>query len=332
MNITYLIGNGFDLHLGMNTSPKAFLSHFVEQNKFAADPHAKNLAQTIAMEGIDTWADFEMGIGRHSRHFSDTGSDVEEYLSEVESLERSLADWLRAEDKKITDDVLDEKTSGIISAFADVERLLARDGVYVNNGTGDEEVINFLCFNYTSAFVRALSASARNGIWDNSGHRHELGSIVFPHGTLGSLLVCGVDGPDQIANASWRSNEDIAASVVKETIQRDDNFSFDIDAMDVIDRSDIICVFGMSLGQSDRRWWRRIAYSLMNKSLPLNQLVIFSHEMNGTDLSVPPARRRAKSTVRNLFLTSAEVDEDVRKRVVSSIQAYPTKLLLPDSS
>lgn len=331
MNITYLVGNGFDLHLGMNTSPKAFLSHFVEQGEAGADPHAKKLAQTIATEGIDTWADFEMSIGSHSRHFSDTDSDIEEYLSEVESLERSLADWLRMEDKKVTDNLLDEKTSGIFSAFADVEHLLARDGVYVNNGTGDEDTINFLCFNYTSAFVKVLSKSARSGIWDNSGHSHDLGRVIFPHGTLGSLLVCGVDGSDQIANASWRSNEDVAASVVKETIQRDDNFSFDIDAMDVIDRSDIICVFGMSLGQSDRRWWRRIAYSLMAKNLPLNQLVIFSYEMNGADLSIPPARRRAKSAVRNLFLASADVDEDIRKSVFPSIQAYPTKLLLPDS-
>ena len=179
MNITYLVGNGFDLQLGMNTSPAAFLSHFVESNKDGSNPHAKKLAQTIEVEGIETWSDFEMSIGLHSRHFSGSAADANEYLREIEALERSLGEWLRTEDERVTNELIDEKCVEIFSSFANVRNILAQDGVHVKDQSPGPDTFNFLCFNYTSAFSRSLRRALQRGILDEHDPLCKAGRLVF---------------------------------------------------------------------------------------------------------------------------------------------------------
>lgn len=330
MNITYLIGNGFDLYLGMNTRPKAFLRDFVEKNALTGDNAAAELANYIEAEGIDTWADFEMQLGNHSRHFSNTSQDIDRYLAQVESLETSLYQWLKERDARITDDYLAKKASFVFSSFANIESILSRDGVHVKAKTGPENTLNILCFNYTSALPRAWSTVYETGIVNEAFISFSAGTLILPHGNLETMLVCGVDGTDQITNEGLRDNVNVATSVVKESMQRSDNFSFDIDGMELIRGSDIVCIFGMSLGQSDRRWWKHIAHMLDNDHSPLSQLVIFSHEMNGTNLVIPPIRMRAKNSVRKKFFASAEIGDYLAEKVETSIQAYPTNLILTD--
>ena len=330
MNITYLIGNGFDLYLGMNTSPKAFLKDFVEKNSSGSGAAAAELAKHIETEGIDTWADFEMRLGNHSSHFNNTRQDIDKYLAQVESLETSLYQWLSEEDKKVTDEYLAQKAPTIFSSFANIESILSRDGVHVQDKTGSGNTLNILCFNYTSAFPRAWNTVFETGITNEARVDYTPGALILPHGSLETMLVCGVDGADQITNEHLRENIDVTTSVVKESMQRSDNFSFDIDGMELIRGSDIVCIFGMSLGQSDRRWWEHTAHMLDNDHSPLSHLVIFSHEMNGTNLVIPPIRMRAKNSVRRKFFASAEIGDYLAEQVETSIQAYPTNLILPD--
>ena len=329
MNITYLIGNGFDLYLGMNTSPKEFLSDIIEKNSSGSDAAAE-LAKFIETEGVDTWADFEMQLGNHSSHFNNSSQDIDRYLKQVEALETNLAEWLKKEDGKISDEFLARKAPTIFSSFANIESVLSRDGVHVQDNTGLGDTLNILCFNYTSAFPRAWNTVYETGIVNESHFDITPGALILPHGSLETMLVCGVDGADQITNEQLRNNIDVTTSVVKENMQRSDNFGFDNDGMELIRGSDIVCVFGMSLGQSDRRWWGHIARMLDSVDSPLSQLVIFSHEMNGTNLVIPPIRMRAKNSVRRKFFASAEIGDYLAEQVETSIQAYPTNLILPD--
>lgn len=328
LNITYLIGNGFDLSLGMHTSPRDFLNHFVEEHTNDVNDPAQHLAQTIQEEGIDAWSDFEMAIGRHSSHFHDSPSDVERYLDEVDLLETDLSAWLKEQDEALSNSDLENRAKTIFPAFMNIQQLLAQNGVPLINSQGSADRYHFLCFNYTSAFKRCL-ASYRKGspyetIFDT------LGELITPHGTLETLLVCGVDGPDQIANPSYQSNDEVVSSVVKRGIQQETSFLFDSKGMRLIEQSDIVCIFGMSLGSSDRRWWRQIIDALASASLPLRRLVIFSYEMNGARIDTPPSRTRATNRVRNRFFEAAETPDTLREVLKSAVLAYPDQFLFQD--
>ena len=326
MNITYLIGNGFDLHLGMKTSPRDFLQNFIEENKDSANRAASELARTIQSEGIETWADFEMQLGKHSSHFINTESSINEYLEQVEALEVGLHQWLSKENATVTDDFLEETAWDIFSSFADVESILTADGVHVIDRTGPDDTLNFLCFNYTSAFSRAWEIAAA-GTVATTTRLFRLTGPIHPHGTLGTFLVCGVDGNDQISNNSLRENRRVKEALIKEDMQRADSFNFDLDAMEVIRQSDIVCIFGMSLGHSDRRWWSHIATNLANPSSPLHQLVILSYNLNGANLNIAPSRRRERDKVIDAFICAAEVEDSISSRIRTSIQAFPTSAL-----
>lgn len=336
MNITYLVGNGFDLYLGMKTSPKDFLQGFIEENEQSKNPAAASLAATIKSEGIDTWADFEMGLGKLSQKFSNTEDGVRDYLEQVEALETHLHQWLLAEDERMTNDRLREKADMILSSFTNILPILSKDGIRIQSGQDDEYNLNFICFNYTSTLKRALLSASKKLLSkmempaDSDGRAFTLSSFVQPHGTLDTVLICGVDGVDQISNPDLQENGDVAVSIVKSETQRADNIDFDLEAMRIIDRSNIVCIFGMSLGKSDRRWWQYIANLLISISSPLYKLVIFSYDLNGTNLTVPPARIRKKDRIKEAFLASAETNDAVTNRIKTQIQVFPASAILPN--
>ena len=336
MNITYLVGNGFDLYLGMRTRPRDFLQNFIDENEKSENSAAASLASTIKSEGIDTWADFEMSLGRLSQMFNNTEDDISDYLEQVEALETYLRQWLLREDEKMTDDRLREKADLLLSSFANILPILSKDGIRFQDNPNREYNLNFICFNYTSTFNRILLMASKNllrdmeQLTDRSGREFNLSPLIQPHGTLDTVLVCGVDGADQISNPDLQVNEDVIASIVKGETQRADNYDFDLEAMEIINRSDIVCIFGMSLGRSDRRWWRHIADSLTNIGSPLNRVVVFSYELNGANLTVPPARIKAKNQVRKAFLAAAETGDATNDKIKTQIQVFPASALLPN--
>lgn len=64
MNILYLIGNGFDLNLGLNTRYSDFYRNYVKDA--SSDKDIKKLKETIT-SSIDDWSDMEMALGNFTK-------------------------------------------------------------------------------------------------------------------------------------------------------------------------------------------------------------------------------------------------------------------------
>lgn len=117
MRIAVLVGNGFDLSLGLETSPDAFLAEFVKENvhrddasdnRSAADSHpGERLAKTIAVEGLKAWSAYEEKIGEYSKEYS--LENVEDYFDEIDALQQFLTVWLSGEDERITEEFIKKK-------------------------------------------------------------------------------------------------------------------------------------------------------------------------------------------------------------------------------
>ncbi len=64
MNIVYLIGNGFDLNLGMQTKYEHFYEYYLSNIQNGDSPHIKKLKNTIA-QSKQNWSDLEEALGKY---------------------------------------------------------------------------------------------------------------------------------------------------------------------------------------------------------------------------------------------------------------------------
>ena len=67
MNITFMIGNGFDLGLGMKSSFKDFFAEY-HKNSANKDESIKQLSEHISADE-DTWSYFEKQLGEYTVEF-----------------------------------------------------------------------------------------------------------------------------------------------------------------------------------------------------------------------------------------------------------------------
>ena len=70
MNITYIIGNGFDLALGLCTDYPSFIKHYVDEmpqrvqkGEVRTDSPLLKLCENMK-DNLETWADAERAFGR----------------------------------------------------------------------------------------------------------------------------------------------------------------------------------------------------------------------------------------------------------------------------
>ena len=94
MNITFLIGNGFDVNLGLKTQYTDFYPTYLEANKSLPDESCiKKFCKQI--EGnYETWSDFEKEFGQKAKG---TTQEIGEILTNFNDL---FAEYLSAECSK----------------------------------------------------------------------------------------------------------------------------------------------------------------------------------------------------------------------------------------
>ena len=90
MNITFMLGNGFDINMGLKTSYPEFLRHYLAQPK--KNDVLERFRQSINAE-LPNWTDVEIAIGRCTRDFfGDTAS--EDFMACYDDLYDCLAAYL----------------------------------------------------------------------------------------------------------------------------------------------------------------------------------------------------------------------------------------------
>lgn len=102
LNILYVIGNGFDLNLGLKTSYKDFYDHYhsIESSKKDIDLLKKDLS-----DNYNNWADLELALGSYTEKLE--SSDV---FDEVfEDILQQLAEYLKKQESQFDVKGCDEK-------------------------------------------------------------------------------------------------------------------------------------------------------------------------------------------------------------------------------
>lgn len=272
MTITFLIGNGFDLKQGLHTSYKEFYKWLQGQSDKSTD----HPAWTVFKHDIDPdhefWADLEKALGEYlAKVFSD-----DDAIEIINRLRNELQTYILLQDKSFS--VSDGSRINQADLYNPVRFFPEGTRRQIIKAQGDVEnthlYIRVILFNYTSVFERLIE-------WEGSPKRYDvhgtdssalysktIAEIEHIHGFCDDRgrLAVGVDNKEQIINPILAESPRVCRRYVKD----DFNKCYELDhperCKEWISNSNIICIYGMSLGESDRRWWDCIAHRLKNSN------------------------------------------------------------------
>lgn len=246
MNISFLIGNGFDLNCGLRTSYRDIYEQYIK--KSSGNSQVLSKFKKDLWNDIENWGDFEVAMANHMKEYY-SEEDFLECLRDfvdftVEYLLKEQNALINISDPKICSVISKEMVKSFTEFYTGVTHTL--DGL-----NADHEAFNAIVFNYTSVFDRMYELCYERYPY--------LDKLIHIHGRLeDDDVVMGMDNIDQI-NTIWYS---LSRKGKRAFIKSEFNKQYDIkrltDAENIISDSNIICVYGMTLGESDLRWRNQI--------------------------------------------------------------------------
>jgi hypothetical protein len=321
--ITYMIGNGFDVGVGLDTRYSDFLKYYLGKvSPDAKIQRGKNIIKKQMSINTDTWADMEVALGTLPTLFNAPNVHVTFRLL-YEDIVNELSCYLLAQEQKINfnrfvDLIANDFTSAIIRPYTFLQKEHARGDARPWQQLMEKTVdFAFLSFNYTRVFDQCIDILKRNEARrDNSQavYTKNLNPVVHIHGTLNNKMILGVDGESQIVDADTVQKDD-KTMLIKPQINLELRKKSVTIAESYISSSQIIVIYGMSLGPTDKKWW-----SLLCDWLHANEtrhLIVYVWKKNYIP-AIPGHTLATIQDIRKLFCsysTYGELSDSVFNRI-----------------
>lgn len=283
MQITFLVGNGFDISCGIDTSYESFYRWYVKQP--STNNEIMNFKKDINsyLEGESKrWSDFESGLGQYSQVF--TPETSQGFIDVYEDAHDGIIEYISSERNKFNS-IIDTNTQAALSDgilnFTQELTPSERDTFarLFNNDKANDTIVKFITFNYTDTMDICVNELSKNPLksWQCNGTRKFQVSpkVLHIHGTVDHYPILGVCAEEQFANKELMGCPNISEIVLKSKSVQAMGEHWYSEAESEINNSLIICIWGMSLGETDSIWWYKIAEWL--KANAARQLVIFWH-------------------------------------------------------
>lgn len=288
MNITFLIGNGFDVNLGLKTRYIDFYKYFsslesakdsaaVKKFKKEITEYIKDEVHNTSEDCID-WRDLEVALGKWSKYLNE--DDIDDFHI---SIIDSLKDYLKNEYKYFDPKIFEEH--GILKYLLD-----PISGNFNRNQSNEimsywrqypgPDLINIINFNYTLTIEHLCGIKKKPlQIGTNiAGHTTTLSTIHHIHQTLNDEdILVGLNDVSQIENKVFHNNRHICNLMVKPYTNVMLGTGIDRDCEDIISSTDLFVLFGTSAGITDQKWWKAICNRIKDYNA---RLLYFVHGMN----------------------------------------------------
>lgn len=319
------MGNGIDLGFQLDTSAKACVERYVALRAGTDDPNIQFLIQQMK-KAPEAWADFELGLGDLTMAYEGKSPSLfEEAHYDFATL---LAHHLKEEEARFVEshDVaqLAQAFGEFMVGFPSHLKPMFKTDVesVLGSGPGERRQYQIISFNYTS-IVDKLVASMRTQGKRTFQHPHRgrpvadrLEDVLHAHGTLDEGMVVGVNDESQVASLLYRRDERVLEILLKVRSCLASGHDGPSRALKMIGSSQIICVVGMSLGETDKDYWIKIGETLILN--PNSRLVIFKYARTGSSQTSARTAKKLRE-VQDLFLARASIDEgqhsDLRDRI-----------------
>ena len=289
MNILYILGNGFDIAQNMRTGYDDFYQYLLKEE--SGSDLLQKMKQDIKSDielRRNLWSDMELGFGAFTENV--------ETISELDDLHYEIAEHLQSylktqnqafvptqsQIEKFEQDFINpeirihETDKSVYSKF----RRTIDNGVY----------INVMTLNYTDTLEKllAIKPTSHKKVFNTST---QVMDICHVHGRLNDTIIWGVDNIEQIKNTYFRTQDDVKPFMVK----ADCNLAMKSNRHSICERhikdANLIILFGVSLGDTDMRWWNLIGKELKSRK----NIAIIKHVYRPND--VPPDRKYKMKTV-----------------------------------
>lgn len=286
MNITFLIGNGFDIKLGLKTRYTDFYPTYIASNKNRSEDDSIRKFTDLIAPDYETWADFEMAFAENA---FGTQQDVKEILRDFSD---KFANYLEEQSRlcNYTDENISTKFRDfLINGYKFLEnkdRQLIED-IYAS--VNDNIFISFINFNYTNTLDKLIETYEENNSivlqqysYQNKNYMEFLNSTLNLHGTLNDSIIIGIDSIKQLSDENLNNDDSLSRYCVKSAINEYvGNKKIEDDFIELIISSKIIYAYGLSFGKSDKSRWDIIVKWLISDID--NKLIIYKYKPKFTN-------------------------------------------------
>lgn len=303
MNILYLIGNGFDLAQGLQTSYQHFYEYLKTQT-------AKNSVSELMLKEIQgpdkpLWSDMELALGTFTQKVTDKSLLEDFYYDLCDKLKT----YLISQDESYTpkDEIKDKYIRDLVRPdmyLNERDRLSFRNLFKQFN---DTRHINIVSFNYTRVFDKVIDTNNPQLKLPATGHSYTLHSIVNIHGRLNTpYMLMGVNDESQIKNTAFAQDEDVWDYLVKPRSNFEIGSLIDDNAEMTIMASNLIVTMGLSFGETDAKWWKHIGARLKNGGNIMILLFVYIKDLPNDPRRHQPHIRK----IRKDFLNKCGFEDD----------------------
>lgn len=245
MNITFMIGNGFDINCGLKCTYRDVYNEYVKEPSSSAS--VEKFKKEIASD-LQTWADFEVAMAEHMSSFL----YEKDFLLCLRDFKKYLNFYLKKEEGKFTKLLLDDQ----IRFETDKEMIQSLNTFYRGISHNLDHQIEEMLHS-SAPFLRAITFNYTS-IFDEL-YNHIKGSkedyVLHIHGSLSDNdIVLGMDNTKQLPLTAFQLSERTERAFIKPTFNKIFDETRFTKAMTWIQNSTVICVYGLSLGDSDYTW------------------------------------------------------------------------------
>lgn len=264
INITYLIGNGFDLACGLKTRYTDVYDQYCITD--SPNENIENFKKTILKDDYKNWTDFEMALPVFGKELGDFEKFSECFLDFLTFLE----DYLSEEQNKIDinryKNILSEKMKSYFYHFyeyclqnskSELKRLV--------EDTNENIIFHFITFNYTNTLEECLSTVSKQTQKHGAlFYQYEL--PIHIHQKLYDGILLGLDNEELYKNIPCNDIRRLKNLIDKIFINNRYSDIIDV-SVNKLKKSRIIVIFGWSMGESDSFWVKTIKQIFSENSL-----------------------------------------------------------------
>lgn len=331
MNITFILGNGFDRNLNLSTDYQSFYSYY------ASLPSTGEYAESIGrlkkeldnflklevksgdddVQKID-WSDLEIGLGKYAKEFQSEAEfeavyyDLRDSLKDYLKTQENIASLIGAIDKgSFLDDLT--KPEQYLQPVEQSQLLTIKQS-WGNN----QYDIRVLTFNYTRTFEYLIGEDTDYDLIN--GCKVRVHEVKHVHRLIDQLIL-GVNDIGQIQNSRLSGLQFVLDTFVKPNHCRTYADNHSTQCVEYINKADLIVLYGVSIGDTDRRWWQAIANLFRQKNSA--RLILFWYEKEYHDYrNEGPRRVRAENVQRDNLMTKMGLSRSEKEVFKSRIYVH----------
>lgn len=307
-----MIGNGFDVNVGLHTSYPEFLNYYLKQlPSTGIDEVGQRYIKRIKTEiknDLLRWSDFELVYGKYMSELGKMGSDVHPLDEELEiindDIREKLSAYIANEDRHsfFAENAKKQFLESILKPEIFLRDYEMND---INNKRNNiwnrsKNTIDFITFNYTKTIEHLLDKNHQQF----SGYN--INEPVHVHGYYDNRMILGVNDVSQINNEELKKNAYALDTLVKSRCNHVYGVGHTDKTTMLITNAQLLCTFGLSFGDTDKIWWQQICQQFIHRNDLM--VIIFWYVNDFPDFSNGgPKLQRIINEVKDMFLSKGGI-------------------------